>query len=182
MDFETSGLDKEDYDSLNQFLLKKIEEIEAKSNEEKALTNKVAEISSKTNEKQLIKSARELENKIAAGRDSQPVTAAMEPHKHKTLLQIKKMIQVQRVLEQDESLGVPEAQAALEVINAFNVDMVAIQANLAEMASLVNQAMLKVHDDHQKCVEAEQMVIETVRRQADLDADIETISQLVQTE
>ena len=62
----------------------------------------------------------------------------MEPHKHKTLVQIKKMIQVQRVLEQDESLGVPEAQAALEVINAFNVDMVAIQANLAEMAGLVN--------------------------------------------
>jgi hypothetical protein len=34
--------------------------------------------------------------------------------------EMKKLIEIQRLVEEDENLGVPEAQAALEVLYYFN--------------------------------------------------------------
>jgi hypothetical protein len=37
--------------------------------------------------------------------------------------ELKRHIEIQRLVEEDENLGVPEAQAAMEVLYHFNQDM-----------------------------------------------------------
>ena len=44
--------------------------------------------------------------------------------------EVKKLVEYQRIVEHDENLGMPEAQAALEIVNHFNADMATIQANM----------------------------------------------------
>ncbi len=41
-----------------------------------------------------------------------------------------KLVEYQRIIEKDENLGIPEAQAAMEVVNHFNEDMGQIQSNM----------------------------------------------------
>ena len=48
-------------------------------------------------------------------------------------------MEYQRVVEQDENLGMPEAQAALEIVNHFNEDMVTIQANMNALLGMMEQ-------------------------------------------
>ena len=48
-------------------------------------------------------------------------------------------MEYQRVVEQDENLGMPEAQAALEIVNHFNEDMVAIQGNMNALLRMMEQ-------------------------------------------
>jgi len=47
--------------------------------------------------------------------------------------QLIKKILLQRILEEDEQQGIPEAQAALEVINGFNLDMITLSQHVAEL-------------------------------------------------
>ena len=44
--------------------------------------------------------------------------------------EIKRIVEIQKIVENDENLGIPEAQAALEVIHNFNQDMGKIEANM----------------------------------------------------
>ena len=53
--------------------------------------------------------------------------------------QVRKLAEYQKIVERDERLGVPEAQAALEVVHHFNEDMTKIQANMDELMSLMQQ-------------------------------------------
>ena len=53
--------------------------------------------------------------------------------------EVRKLAEYQKIVERDDRLGVPEAQAALEVVHHFNDDMAKIQANLAELISLMEQ-------------------------------------------
>ena len=39
---------------------------------------------------------------------------------------MRKLVEYQRIVETDENLGMPEAQAALEIVNHFNEDMLTI--------------------------------------------------------
>ena len=48
-------------------------------------------------------------------------------------------MEYQRVVEQDENLGMPEAQAALEIVNHFNEDMVTIQGNMNALLRMMEQ-------------------------------------------
>jgi len=47
---------------------------------------------------------------------------------------------LQRILEEDEQQGIPEAQAALEVINGFNLDMITLSQYVAELTKLILEA------------------------------------------
>ena len=40
-------------------------------------------------------------------------------------------------MEQDENLGMPEAQAALEIVNHFNEDMLIIQSNMNSLLQMM---------------------------------------------
>ena len=42
------------------------------------------------------------------------------------------------IVEQDENLGMPEAQAALEIVNHFNEDMVTIQSNMNSLLQMMD--------------------------------------------
>ena len=48
-------------------------------------------------------------------------------------------MEYQRVVEQDENLGMPEAQAALEIVNHFNEDMLTIQGNMNTLLRMMEQ-------------------------------------------
>jgi hypothetical protein len=95
--------------------------------------------------------------------------------KGKVKEEITKMIQLQRVTETVPIAGVPESQAAIEVINAFNLDMEKIQSNMNKMADLILMAHNRAKIQQAEFLETEQMTIRTVKRQADLDSNIETI-------
>lgn len=86
------------------------------------------------------------------------------------------MIQVQRVIERDEELGAPESQAALEVINAFNVDMAQIHSNLDQMATLLYQSASRNKAEQHAIQKTEEMVISIVQRQAELESNVATLA------
>ena len=52
---------------------------------------------------------------------------------------MKKLVEYQRLIEQDENLGMPEAQAALEIVNHFNEDMITIQTNMNSLLEMMEQ-------------------------------------------
>ena len=55
---------------------------------------------------------------------------------------MQKLVEIQKIVEDDENLGIPEAQAALEVIHHFNEDMGTIEANMRTLVQLMNQMQL----------------------------------------
>ena len=50
-----------------------------------------------------------------------------------------RLVEIQKIVEDDENLGIPEAQAALEVIHHFNEDMGTIEANMRTLVQLMEQ-------------------------------------------
>lgn len=50
---------------------------------------------------------------------------------------MKKTIEVQRVIENDPHLGIPEAQATLEVLHLFNKDSGALADKMAQLTDIV---------------------------------------------
>ena len=56
--------------------------------------------------------------------------------------EVQKLVEIQKIVEDDENLGIPEAQAALEVIHHFNEDMGTIEANMRTLVQLMNQMQL----------------------------------------
>ena len=66
------------------------------------------------------------------GGGAEPASAAVKD-------QVKKLVEYQRVVEQDDNLGMPEAQAALEIVNHFNEDMVTIQGNMNALMRMMEQ-------------------------------------------
>lgn len=55
--------------------------------------------------------------------------------------EVRKLIEFQRIVEQDENLGMPEVQAALEIVNHFNEDMVTIQSNMNSLLHMMDTMM-----------------------------------------
>jgi len=51
--------------------------------------------------------------------------------------EMKKLIEIQRLVEEDENLGVPEAQAALEVLYYFNQDSAHLTKKMNTLMQLV---------------------------------------------
>ena len=46
---------------------------------------------------------------------------------------MQKLVEIQKIVEDDDNLGIPEAQAALEVVHHFNMDMSAIENNMRSL-------------------------------------------------
>ena len=53
--------------------------------------------------------------------------------------QVKKLIEYQRIVEGEENLGVPEVQAALEIVNHLNQNMPTIQSNMNRLVAMMQQ-------------------------------------------
>ena len=53
--------------------------------------------------------------------------------------EVQKLVEIQKIVEEDENLGIPEAQAALEVIHHFNEDMSTIESNMRTLVQLMEQ-------------------------------------------
>ena len=51
---------------------------------------------------------------------------------------VTKFIEYSNIVQNDKNLGVPEAQAAMEVIKNFNRDMTKIQGKMSELLTLFN--------------------------------------------
>ena len=54
-------------------------------------------------------------------------------------------------MENDENLGIPEAQAALEVIHNFNQDMGRIEANMQTLVELMEKMAGETERQQQLC-------------------------------
>ena len=77
--------------------------------------------------------------KISSGSvDQLPAAAGTTSNTLKTVKdQVRKLVEYQRLVEQDENLGMPEVQAALEIVNHFNEDMVQIQCNMNSLLQMM---------------------------------------------
>ena len=51
--------------------------------------------------------------------------------------EVQKLVEIQKIVEGDDNLGIPEAQAALEVIHHFNMDMGTIESNMRNLVQLM---------------------------------------------
>ena len=78
-------------------------------------------------------------------------------------------------MENDENLGIPEAQAALEVIHNFNQDMGRIEANMQTLVELMEKMAGETERQQQLCWQMEEKTIQTMERQGRLDQDCEMI-------
>ena len=59
-------------------------------------------------------------------------------------------------MENDENLGIPEAQAALEVIHNFNQDMGRIEANMQTLVELMEKMAGETERQQQLCWQMEE--------------------------
>ena len=80
-------------------------------------------------------------------------------------------------MEADENLGIPEAQAALEVIHNFNQDMGKIEANMRTLVDLMEKMAGETEKQQKMCWQMEDKTIQTMERQSKLDQDCEMIIQ-----
>ena len=67
-------------------------------------------------------------------------------------------------MEDDENLGNPEAQAALEVIHHFNEDMGTIEANMRSIIQLMGQMSWDTEVQQKLCWKLEDQTIKTIER------------------
>ena len=65
--------------------------------------------------------------------------------------EVQKLVEIQKIVEGDENLGIPEAQAALEVIHHFNEDMGTIETNMRTLVQLMEQMAQDTERQQQLC-------------------------------
>ena len=55
--------------------------------------------------------------------------------------EVQHLVELQKIVAEhdEEELGVPETQAALEIVNHFNEDMSEVQSNMNTLAKLMDQ-------------------------------------------
>jgi len=58
-------------------------------------------------------------------------------------------------VEDDDNLGIPEAQAALEVVHHFNMDMGIIETNMRNLVQMMEQMSLDTEKQQKQCWQLE---------------------------
>ena len=79
--------------------------------------------------------------------------------------QVKKLVEYQRIVEKDENLGIPEVQAALEIVNHFNQNMPKIQSNMNGLLALMQQMGSAAARQQEHFWKLEGKIIEQVDKQ-----------------
>ena len=79
--------------------------------------------------------------------------------------QVRRLAEYQKIVERDDRLGVPEAQAALEIVHHFNEDMTKIQANMDELMTLMQQMSGQAELQQKQIWGLEAQMIQNIEKQ-----------------
>ena len=93
----------------------------------------------------------------------------------KVKAELKRYVQYSKILETDDSLGIPEQQAAMEAINLFNKDMDKLDSNMAELQSMLDDMKEIEEMNMQNYASLEEQVMDTLSKQDNIQSHCEKL-------